>query len=186
MKTMTPRPPDQPFQKLPRRRGRRPPPACRFGRSRTPASTGFSRSAGTPPLVTAAAGYSIYNGDGAGTDYVTFTVNGINANVTLPHPYKIHAQPRLHWNQNCPAVWAAFRHIRGARWPLARQLGVYQPGGHYGCLRDRLEPVRYQPRSDPLALRGRLGSGFSRSLDATYCGPEIEPTLVSKNLRRSV
>ena len=48
------------------------------------------------------------------------------------------------------------------------------------------KPVRHQPRSDPLALRGRLGSGFSRSLDATYCGPEIEPTLVSKNLRRSV
>jgi len=31
------------------------------------------------------------------------------------------------------------------------------------------KPVRHQPRSDPLALRGRLGSGFSRSLDATYC-----------------
>src|SRR5580692_7376285 len=70
--------------------------------------------------------------------------------------------------------------------PLARQLGVYQPGGHHGRLRDGLEPVRHQPRSDPLALRGRLGSGFSRSLNATYCGPEIEPTLVSKNLRRSV
>src|SRR5580693_818767 len=73
--------------------------------------------------------------------------------------------------------------IRATR---SRQLGVYQPGGHHGCLRDGLEPVRHQPRSDPLALRGRLGSGFSRSLDATYCGPEIEPTLVSKNLRRSV
>jgi hypothetical protein len=34
--------------------------------------------------VSAAAGYSIYNGDGTGTDYVTFTVNGTNANVTSP------------------------------------------------------------------------------------------------------
>ena len=26
---------------------------------------------------------------------------------------------------------------------LARQLGVSQPGGHHGCLRDGLEPVRH-------------------------------------------
>jgi len=36
------------------------------------------------PSVSAAAGYSIYNGDGTGTDYVTFTVNGVNADVTSP------------------------------------------------------------------------------------------------------
>lgn len=36
--------------------------------------------------VSAAAGYSIYNGDGTGTDYVTFTVNGVNANVASPTP----------------------------------------------------------------------------------------------------
>ena len=48
--------------------------------------------------------------------------------------------------------------------PLARQLGVSQPGGHHGCLRDGLEPVRRRPRLDPLALRGRLGSGFARSI----------------------
>jgi hypothetical protein len=36
--------------------------------------------------VSAAAGYSVYNGDGTGTDYVTFTVNGINANVASPTP----------------------------------------------------------------------------------------------------
>jgi hypothetical protein len=52
----------------------------------------FSIPAG-PSLVTAAAGYSIYNGDGTGTDYVTFTVNGINANVTSPTPTKYALNP---------------------------------------------------------------------------------------------
>jgi hypothetical protein len=61
--------------------------------------------------------------------------------------------------------------------PLARQYGVYQPGRHHGCLRDGLEPVRHQPRPDPLALRGRLGSGFARSIAGTYYVAEIEPTL---------
>lgn len=40
----------------------------------------------TAPSVSAAAGYSIYNGDGTGTDYVTFTVNGVNQNVESPTP----------------------------------------------------------------------------------------------------
>jgi hypothetical protein len=40
----------------------------------------------TEPSTSEAAGYSIYNGDGTGTDYVTFTINGINANVTSPTP----------------------------------------------------------------------------------------------------
>jgi hypothetical protein len=53
----------------------------------------FSIPAGTPPLVTAAAGYSIYNGDGIATDYVTFTVNGINANVSSPTPTKYTLNP---------------------------------------------------------------------------------------------
>jgi hypothetical protein len=53
----------------------------------------FSIPAGTPPLVTAAAGYSIYNGDGMGTDYVTFTVNRINANVSSPTPTKYTLNP---------------------------------------------------------------------------------------------
>src|SRR6202035_186661 len=35
---------------------------------------------------------------------------------------------------------------------LARQLGVSQPGGHHGCLRDGLEPVRH-----PVVWRNRLG-----------------------------
>jgi hypothetical protein len=38
----------------------------------------------TAPSVSTAAGYSIYNGDGTGTDYVTFAVNGVNQNVTSP------------------------------------------------------------------------------------------------------
>src|SRR6202035_3720200 len=70
--------------------------------------------------------------------------------------------------------------------PLARQLGVYQPGGHHGCLRDVLEPVRHQPRPDPLALRSRLGSSFARFIGGTDYVAEIEPTLASRNLRRSV
>jgi hypothetical protein len=38
----------------------------------------------THRLCATAAGYSIYNGDGTGTDYVTFAVNGVNQNVTSP------------------------------------------------------------------------------------------------------
>ena len=36
--------------------------------------------------VSEAAGYSLYNGDGTGSDYVTFTINGVNANVASPTP----------------------------------------------------------------------------------------------------
>jgi hypothetical protein len=46
----------------------------------------FSIPAGTPPLVTAAGYYSAYYGDGTGMDWVTFTVNGVNADVTSPTP----------------------------------------------------------------------------------------------------
>ena len=38
----------------------------------------------TEPSVSTVAGYSVYNGDGTGTDYVTFTINGVNADVTSP------------------------------------------------------------------------------------------------------
>ncbi len=37
--------------------------------------------------VSNAAGFSIYYGDGKGEDYVTFTINGVNANVTSPTPF---------------------------------------------------------------------------------------------------
>jgi hypothetical protein len=40
----------------------------------------------TAPSVSTVAGYSIYNGDGTGTDYVTFAVNGVNQNVASPTP----------------------------------------------------------------------------------------------------
>jgi hypothetical protein len=53
----------------------------------------FGIPAGAPSSVTAAAGYSIYNGDGTGTDYVTFTVNGVNANVASPTPTKYTINP---------------------------------------------------------------------------------------------
>lgn len=38
----------------------------------------------TQESVSNAAAYSICNGDGTGTDYVTFTVDGKNANVQSP------------------------------------------------------------------------------------------------------
>jgi hypothetical protein len=38
------------------------------------------------PSVSEAGGFSIYNGDGTGTDYVTFTVDGVNVNVASPTP----------------------------------------------------------------------------------------------------
>ena len=46
----------------------------------------------------------------------------------------------------------------------ARQLGISRPGTHHGRLRNRLAAVRRRPRLDPLALRGRLGSGVAPSL----------------------
>ena len=49
-----------------------------------------------------------------------------------------------------------------------------------------MEPVRHQPRPDPLALRGRLGSSFARFIAGTNYVAEIKPTLASRNLRRSV
>jgi len=38
----------------------------------------------TEPAVSNSAAYIIFYGDGTGTDYVTFTINGENANVTSP------------------------------------------------------------------------------------------------------
>ena len=38
----------------------------------------------TKPSTSEAAGFSIYYGDGTGEDYVTFTINGVNQNVTSP------------------------------------------------------------------------------------------------------
>src|SRR5271154_3221588 len=71
---------------------------------------------------------------------------------------------------------------------LARQLGVCQPGGHHRGLRDGLEPVCQQPRPGPLALRGRLGFGSTRSvgLPVIEPGSAIGSTLMSGNFRGSV
>ena len=38
----------------------------------------------TEPAISDSAAYIIFYGDGTGTDYVTFTINGENANVTSP------------------------------------------------------------------------------------------------------
>ena len=38
------------------------------------------------PTPTASAGYHIFNGDGTGTDFVTFSVNGIDQHVPSPVP----------------------------------------------------------------------------------------------------
>ena len=53
----------------------------------------FGIPSGAPSSVTAFAAYSIYNGDGTGTDYVTFTVNGIDQNVTSPTPTQYTLNP---------------------------------------------------------------------------------------------
>ena len=47
----------------------------------------------TTPSISAAAGYSIYDGNGTGTDYVTFTVNGVNQNVESPTATKYTLKP---------------------------------------------------------------------------------------------
>jgi hypothetical protein len=40
----------------------------------------------TETSVDSAAGYPIFNGDGTGQDYVTFTVNGVDQHVPSPDP----------------------------------------------------------------------------------------------------
>jgi hypothetical protein len=40
----------------------------------------------TETSVDSAAGYHIFNGDGTGQDYVTFTVNGVDQHVPSPDP----------------------------------------------------------------------------------------------------
>ena len=40
----------------------------------------------TEPALANSAGYHIFNGDGTGTDWVTFVVNGVNLNVPSPVP----------------------------------------------------------------------------------------------------
>src|SRR5271168_1735945 len=71
---------------------------------------------------------------------------------------------------------------------LARQLGIFQPSGHHGGLRDGLEQVCQQPRPGPLALRGRLGFASARFVGLPVIEPwsAIESTLSSGNFRRSV
>jgi len=59
-------------------------------------------------------------------------------------------------------------------------LGVCQPAARHGRLRDGLEPVRHQPRPGPLALRGRLGSSFARSIGARYATRDRRHTPVQK------
>lgn len=48
---------------------------------------------GTETAVAASAGYHIFNGDGTGTDFVTFTVNGVNQNVPSPVPISYTLKP---------------------------------------------------------------------------------------------
>lgn len=54
--------------------------------------------------------------------------------------------------------------------------------------KNAVESVRHQPRPGPLALHGRLGSGFSRSVGrARYQTAAFDrSTLISGNFRRSV
>jgi hypothetical protein len=49
--------------------------------------TGFPPAFGlTEKAIGAAAGFHIFNGNGTGKDYVTFTINGIDQNVPSPVP----------------------------------------------------------------------------------------------------
>jgi hypothetical protein len=47
----------------------------------------------TAPAVDNSAGYHIFNGDGTGTDFVTFTVNGVNQHVPSPVPITYTLKP---------------------------------------------------------------------------------------------
>jgi hypothetical protein len=50
-----------------------------------PSGTVFPPAFGvTEPAVSNSAAYIIFYGDGTGTDYITFTINGKNQNVTSP------------------------------------------------------------------------------------------------------
>lgn len=43
---------------------------------------------GTETAVGNAAGFHVFNGDGTGQDYVTFTMNGVDQHVPSPAPFK--------------------------------------------------------------------------------------------------
>jgi hypothetical protein len=45
------------------------------------------------PSVSAAASIQFYNGDGTGEDFVTFTINGVNANAKSPTPTSYTLRP---------------------------------------------------------------------------------------------
>ena len=47
----------------------------------------FGLPAGSPPAIAAAAGYSVYNGDGTGEDHITFTLNGIVQPIPPVQPF---------------------------------------------------------------------------------------------------
>jgi hypothetical protein len=47
----------------------------------------------TEQSVSEAAGYSVYNGDGTGTDFVTFTVDGVNVGVPSSQSTKYTLSP---------------------------------------------------------------------------------------------
>src|SRR5437868_9101813 len=81
--------------------------------------------------------------------------------LVAPHNITLLALPPLQ-----PGAQSSRAGLALSAQPLARQLGVSQPGGYHGCLRDGVEPVRHRSRLDPLTLRGRLGSGYPRSIAA--------------------
>jgi hypothetical protein len=48
---------------------------------------------GTETAVGNAAGFHVFNGDGTGQDYVTFTLNGVDQHVPSPAPFKYTLEP---------------------------------------------------------------------------------------------
>jgi len=104
---------------------------------------------GTQTALIASAGYHIFNGDGTGMDFVTFTVNGINQNVPSPVPttytlgpdctgtYTVQAGPRFnifvaHVARSCPSS----RPFPASRWQTA-------PTGGLGRLDTKVSEQRW-------------------------------------------
>jgi hypothetical protein len=69
----------------------------------------------TEVSVSNAAGFHIFNGDGTGQDYVTFSINGVVQKVP-PTPADIYSQQGLYGNLHGTEWGAELRYIRLAQW----------------------------------------------------------------------
>ena len=77
-------------------------------------------------------------------------------------------------------------HLALSAQPLARQLGLSQPGRHHGCLRYGVEPLRWRPRLGPFAVRRRLGARLALDLcGRRYCPKHPGPIISGDPYKRS-